>query len=195
MTKDQEPRTLSTPLTGGPNSTGTELTHGFANASADLEHKNSSLFSPIKGDNSVDVFSSPSLATSPFLKYKGNDYKEHKETPPLHSETMLSMGEDESEVPPSSAELSPPNQSNPTMDGSKQSDNKMLPRNEASLDFQAEFIRRIVHDVEENLREVLRCRFGDLIIQSAQQFLTLQVLLKFLYKRLLSNGFYLFRMN
>ena len=108
---------------------------------------------------------------------------------------MLSMGEDESEVPPSSAELSPPNQSNPTMDGSKQSDNKMLPRNEASLDFQAEFIRRIVHDVEENLREVLRCRFGDLIIQSAQQFLTLQVLLKFLYKRLLSNDFYLFRMN
>jgi len=43
-----------------------------------------------------------------------------------------------------------------------------------STDFQAEFIRRIVHDVEDNLREVLRCRFGDLIIQSAQQFLTLQ---------------------
>ena len=44
-----------------------------------------------------------------------------------------------------------------------------------STDFQVEFIRRIVHDVEDNLREVLRCRFGDLIIQSAQQFLTLQV--------------------
>ena len=43
------------------------------------------------------------------------------------------------------------------------------------LDFQADFIRRIVHDVEENLKEVLRCRFGDMIIQSAQQFLSLQV--------------------
>merc|ERR1712071_121091 len=44
----------------------------------------------------------------------------------------------------------------------------------SSTDFQAEFIRRIVHDVEDNLKEVLRCRYGDLIIQSAQQFLTLQ---------------------
>lgn len=44
-----------------------------------------------------------------------------------------------------------------------------------SGDFQAEFIKRIVHEVEDNLREVLRCRFGDLIVQSAQQFLTLQV--------------------
>jgi len=44
-----------------------------------------------------------------------------------------------------------------------------------SGDFQAEFIRRIVRDVEDNLREVLRCRFGDLIVQSTQQFLTIQV--------------------
>ncbi len=173
MTDERESRIRSSSLAGGSN--GEFPTPGIANASKDLEHKNSSLFSPVKGENSVDVFSSPSLATSPLLKYKGKDYSERKEIPPLRSETMLSMREDESEVLPcsSSADLSPPNQSIPAMEESKKSDNQMQP--EASMDFQAEFIRRIVHDVEENLREVLRCRFGDLIIQSAQQFLTLQV--------------------
>ena len=48
-----------------------------------------------------------------------------------------------------------------------------------SVAFQADFLRRIVRDVEDNLREVLRCRFGDLIIQSAQQFLTIQVVVCF----------------
>lgn len=148
-------------------------TLGFASTSNELEHRNSSLFSPVKGENSV--FSSPSLATSPpLLKYKAKDCKDVQEIQPLQTETMLSLGEEEIETPCSSAAaIISPKENISAADEPKS--HKEVIRTETTVDFQADFIRRIVHDVEDNLREVLRCRFGDLIIQSAQQFLTLQV--------------------
>ncbi|KAI9555250.1 hypothetical protein GHT06_017765 [Daphnia sinensis] len=147
---------------------------GLENESKELEHKNSSLFSPLKGgDTSADVISSPSLATSPLLKYKGKIYKEHDL--PLHNQMVSIVTEDDTEAPvrSTSVDISIPKEGISNLQECKQTEN-IIPNSSGSTDFQAEFIRRIVHDVEDNLREVLRCRFGDLIIQSAQQFLTLQ---------------------
>ena len=148
---------------------------GSVNESKELEQKNSSLFSPLKGgDTSADVFSSPSLATSPLLKYKGKNFQEHH--PPPRSETMLSVDEHEIEATctSSAAESTSPKQDLFIVEACKQPV-EVIQNPEGSVDFQTEFIRRIVHDVENNLREVLRRRFGDMIIQSAEQFLTLQV--------------------
>lgn len=139
------------------------------------------------------MFSSPSLTASPFLKYnKTRDYRTQEET--VHSQPLINeetREEIETQNPACTTEpLAPPPPFLPTLDG--RDDSPLPPETtepasaaaavtsssvgaNAPVDFQAEFIRRIVHDVEENLREVLRCRFGDLIIQSAQQFLTLQV--------------------
>lgn len=161
-----------------------------ASVAKELEHRNSSLFSPLKGEVSDTIISSPSFGASPFLKYnKTRDLRAQEETR-LPSNTEV---EEESEMATSasfSAVVSPPEsaprpqpEDTPLMitdsvvaaaaaQQAGTSSEAQVP-----VDFQAEFIRRIVHDVEENLREVLRCRFGDLIIQSAQQFLTLQVTL------------------
>ena len=165
---------MLSPITGTGASNTDFPALGFANESKELEHKNSSLFSPLKGEDiSADLFSSPSLATSPMLKYKGKNCQEHQ--PPLRSETKLSVEEHEIETICSSAtDLTQLKPNIPIVEACKQPKD-VIQNPEGSVDFQAEFIRRIVHDVEENLREVLRCRFGDLIIQSAQQFLTLQV--------------------
>lgn len=171
-TSDGHP--VSTPIdTGDPNNIKEFPPLGFVSTNHDIEHKNSSLFSPVRGENSVDVFSSPSLAASPpSLKFKQQDCKEVREPP--RNEILLSLA-DETETPfsASSTMFSPPKDSAIVVaDNCKET--QQAPT-EATVDFQADFIRRIVHDVEDNLREVLRCRFGDLIIQSAQQFLTLQV--------------------
>lgn len=176
MRNDVDFQTVSSPSVTATSNSITDFppsAHSYVNK--DLEHKNSSLFSPLKGENSADIFSSPSLATSPLLKFKMKEYKENQEIPMLRNETLLSSGEDESKVAGSSSntQLTPPSQIIPTVQESAQQKN--VAQGETSVDFQAEFIRRIVQDVEDNLREVLRCRFGDLIIQSAQQFLTLQV--------------------
>lgn len=171
-----ESHSVLSPITGAGASSTDFPEMGFANDSKELEHKNSSLFSPLKGgDISADLYASPSLATSPLLKYKGkNCLERHPPTAVQCSETVLSVVEHEIEATyPSAAELTPPKQNVPIVEVGNQP--KEAISTEASVDFQAEFIRRIVHDVEDNLREVLRCRFGDLIIQSAQQFLTLQV--------------------
>ncbi|KZS17271.1 Grip71 [Daphnia magna] len=147
---------------------------GFENESKELEHKNSSLFSPLKGgDTSTDVFSSPSLATSPLLKFKGKIYNENHL--PLHNQMVPTVTECETEISvrSTSVDFSIPKEDISNLQECKQTE-EIIPNSSGSTDFQAEFIRRIVHDVEDNLREVLRCRFGDLIIQSAQQFLTLQ---------------------
>lgn len=149
---------------------------GFENESKELEQKNSSLFSPLKGgDTSTDVFSSPSLATSPLLKFKGKIYNENHL--PLHNQMVPTVTECETEVSvrSTSVDFSIPKEDISNLQECKQTE-EIIPNSSGSTDFQAEFIRRIVHDVEDNLREVLRCRFGDLIIQSAQQFLTLQVM-------------------
>lgn len=162
-----------------------------ASVAKELEHRNSSLFSPLKGEVSDTMISSPSFGASPFLKYnKTRDLRAQEETR-LPSNTEV---EEESEMatsasfsavvsPPESAPRPPP-EDTPLMinDAVTAAAPQAGTSSEAQVpvDFQAEFIRRIVHDVEENLREVLRCRFGDLIIQSAQQFLTLQVTLIYL---------------
>lgn len=159
-----------------------------ASIAKELERRNSSLFSPLKGEVSDTMLSSPSFGASPFLKYnKPRDLRTQEDTR-LPSNTEV---EEESEVatsasfsavgsPPESA-TRPPQEDTPLMttDSVAAVPPQVGTSSEAQVpvDFQAEFIRRIVHDVEENLREVLRCRFGDLIIQSAQQFLTLQVTL------------------
>lgn len=151
---------------------------GIPNTSHDAERKNSSLFSPIKGETSADLLSSPSLATSPVLKLSGKDCKEYPDLKTLQSEiTALSNAGDDCETssifPPPATISSPANQTKDAQDDIQPP--KHTNQIDSTVDFQADFIRRIVHDVEDNLREVLRRRFGDLIIQSAQQFLTLQV--------------------
>lgn len=186
MSSDLHP--VSTPIvTEGSSAIKEFPTMGFASTSNDLEHRNSSLFSPVKGENSV--FSSPSLATSPpLLKHKAKGCIEIQGIQPLPTETMPSLGEDEIEMPCSSAAAMtfPSNENVLAAEESKP--HKQVIETETTVDFQADFIRRIVHDVEDNLREVLRCRFGDLIIQSAQQFLTLQV-------NYFTNFFYFFKSN
>ena len=153
------------------------------NSTRGNDTKNSSLFSPLKSGVS-DVSTSPlssSLATSPILKCALSEYPETKPTcPPLENKSSLPVvdGTDSATATPtslfvnSSLENTPQGLKEPTP---KSMEVREVDKN-ATSDFQAEFIRRIVHDVENNLREVLRCRFGDLIIQSAQQFLTIQVI-------------------
>jgi hypothetical protein len=151
-------------------------------ANNELEHKNSSLFSPLKGETS-ETLSSPSMAASmaasPFLRSsKPRPYPEYQETPQPPSRNVIpTANEGETEIASSlsSSKTSPlvtllNGDTYHTTEATTSATN-------VPMDFQAEFISRIVHDVEDNIREVLRCRFGDLIIQSAQQFLTLQVCL------------------
>lgn len=173
-----EPRPVLSPMlgTGGSTCSSSFPPVGLENDSKDLEQRNSSLFSPLKGgDTSTDAFSSPSLATSPLLKYKGKIYNEHHVPPRNQIVHSISECETEAPIPSSSIELSVAKEDTSILQECKQSED-IIPNSNGSTDFQAEFIRRIVSDVEDNLREVLRCRFGDLIIQSAQQFLTLQVM-------------------
>lgn len=151
-------------------------------ANNELESKNSSLFSPLKGETS-ETLSSPSMAASmaasPFLRSsKPRPYPEYEDTPqPQSRDAMPLVNEGEAELA-SSVSISSktsPLVSIPNGDIKQTTSESSASVANVPMDFQAEFISRIVHDVEDNIREVLRCRFGDLIIQSAQQFLTLQV--------------------
>ena len=149
-------------------------------ANNELERKNSSLFSPLKGETS-ETLSSPSMAASmaasPFLRSsKPRPYPEYHDTPqPPSREVLPLVNEQEIDIANSgSSSKNAPLVPIPNGD-IKQTTESSASATNVPMDFQAEFISRIVHDVEDNIREVLRCRFGDLIIQSAQQFLTLQV--------------------
>ena len=154
------------------------------NASRELEpHKNSSLFSPLKGEAS-ETFSSPCLANSPIMMYKIPQYPgpTQQETKPSVTDdtSILDVRNENNKAPvsPISSSVTSPvaTQEESVQESSQKGEaSEKVDPPAPSGDFQAEFIRRIVRDVEDNLREVLRCRFGDLIVQSTQQFLTIQV--------------------
>ena len=72
-------------------------TEESANVTKDTEHKNSSLFSPLKGECS-ETFSSPSLATSPVLSlFKVAQYHQQAQET-LASENGIEKEDDENEI-------------------------------------------------------------------------------------------------
>ena len=158
-------------------------------ANQELEHKNSSLFSPLKEEAS-ETFSSSSTAASPYVRpFKPLAYPEYQDTPPIPTtETAVQEVEGEISNSLSSSRISPL-ATLPSEELQQAIETTTQGASNVPMDFQAEFVSRIVHDVEVNIREVLRCRFGDLIIQSAQQFLTLQVsiILSYLFWQAIMN--------
>lgn len=169
----------STPGSGEANFTSDINLVDSASTTKDTEPRNSSLFSPLKGEATSDACSSPSLATSPLLKFNPRKFEDSVKSPgSFNANATNNLEDDKPPSPPARIEIPTIPHPEQIFDSNKSADSSPIQPASAATstgDFQAEFIRRIVHEVEENLREVLRCRFGDLIVQSAQQFLTLQV--------------------